>query len=166
MYLSRTRNTKAVAEIIQNKTGGRLVELELQTPYPENYQAIVQQVARENESGFLPPLKTVINNFDKYDIVFLGFPTWGMQLPPPMNSFLNIYAMRGKTVVPFNTNGGYGVGSTFETVKTLSPGANVLNGYSTRGGLERDGQLLTIADARRAEVEREVVAWLNTLKLQ
>ncbi|RYY20694.1 MAG: flavodoxin, partial [Chitinophagaceae bacterium] len=49
VYLSRTSNTKAIAEIIHSNVGGTLMALELQTPYPENYQAIVQQVVRENE---------------------------------------------------------------------------------------------------------------------
>ena len=58
VYLSRTNNTKAVAEIIHKKVGGDLAALELVTPYPENYQQIVAQVANENATGFLPPLKT------------------------------------------------------------------------------------------------------------
>jgi hypothetical protein len=79
VYLSRTNNTKAIAEIIQENVGGSLVALELKKPYPTNYQAIVQQVARENETGYLPPLKTKINSLEKYGTVFVGFPTWGMQ---------------------------------------------------------------------------------------
>ena len=74
VYLSRTKNTKAVAEMIQEEVGGELVELELVSPYPENYRAIVAQVAQENESGFLP-LKTKITNLNQYEVVFLGFPT-------------------------------------------------------------------------------------------
>ena len=105
VYLSRTNNTEAVAEIIQNEVGGTMVELELENPYPEDYDAIVAQVDRENETGYLPPLKTTIENFQKYDTVFLGFPTWDMQLPPPMKSFLNQYDLSGKTVIPFNTKG-------------------------------------------------------------
>src|SRR4249920_3787642 len=60
VYLSRTNNTKAIAEIIQRSVGGRLVALELEKPYPENYQQTVQQVVKENETGYLPPLKTKI----------------------------------------------------------------------------------------------------------
>src|SRR6187200_3249798 len=86
VYLSRTNNTKAIAEIIHSQVGGTLVALELQNPYPEDYKATVAQVAKENETGFLPPLKTKIDNIQQYDVVFLGFPTWGMQLPPPMKS--------------------------------------------------------------------------------
>ncbi len=51
----------------------------------------MEQVAKENETGFLPPLKTKIDNIKQYDVVFVGFPTWGMQLPPPMKSFLRQY---------------------------------------------------------------------------
>ena len=81
VYLSRTNNTRAVAGIIHQQVGGKLIALELTNPYPENYRAIVDQVARENETGYLPPLKTKIDSIDKYELVFVGFPTWGMQLP-------------------------------------------------------------------------------------
>ena len=102
VYLSRTGNTEAVAKLIRQRVGGTLVALELRTPYPEEYDAMVEQVAEENESGYLPPLKTRVE-IDKYDTIFLGFPTWGMQLPPPMKSFLHQYDLSGKTVVLFNT---------------------------------------------------------------
>ena len=110
VYLSRTNNTKAIAEIIQRNVGGTLVELELEKPYPENYQATVQQVVAENETGYLPPLATKIDSIEKYNVVFVGFPTWDMKMPPPMKSFLHQYHLSGKTVIPFNTNAGYGVG--------------------------------------------------------
>src|SRR6478672_5921466 len=134
VYLSRTNNTKAIAEIIQRNVGGTLVALELEKPYPENYQQTVQQVVKENETGYLPPLKTKIDSIEKYDVVFLGFPTWDMQMPPPMKSFLHQYNLSGKTVVPFNTNAGYGVGSGFETVKELCPNSTILECFSTKGG--------------------------------
>ncbi len=52
VYLTRTKNTKAVAEMIHNRVGGDLVALELVTPYPANYQAQVAQVVSENAKGF------------------------------------------------------------------------------------------------------------------
>ncbi|TDE15643.1 flavodoxin family protein [Dyadobacter psychrotolerans] len=165
VYLSRTNNTKAIAEMIQKTVGGKLVAVELQTPYPENYQATVAQVAKENETGFMPLLKTKIDSIQKYDVVFIGFPTWGMQLPPPMKSFLKQYNLTGKTIIPFNSNGGYGIGSTFETVKQLCPDSRVLEGYSTRGGLERDGQLLMIKEEKAKQTETEIENWLQKLKI-
>lgn len=161
VYLSRTKNTKAVAEIIHKKVGGDLVPLELVTPYPEHYETTVSQVANENASGYLPSLKTKIDSIGKYDVVFIGFPTWGMQLPPPMKSFLHQYNLGGKTVVPFNTNGGYGIGSTFETVKQLCSNSKVLEGFSTKGGVERDGVLFVMEGEKEKQVQVEVQNWLK-----
>jgi flavodoxin len=165
VYLSRTKNTKAVAEMIHKNIGGDLVELELVTPYPEHYQTTVAQVARENETGYLPPLKTKIDSIEKYDVVFVGFPTWGMQLPPPMKSFLNQNNLSGKTVVPFNTNGGYGIGSSFETVKQLCPESKLLEGFSTKGGMERDGVPFVMEGDKEKQVAAEIDSWLKKIGL-
>jgi multimeric flavodoxin WrbA len=67
----------------------------------------------ENERGYLPPLKTRIDGIEQYDVVFVGFPAWDMKIPQPMKTFLHRYDLKGKTVIPFNTNAGYGVGSGF-----------------------------------------------------
>jgi flavodoxin len=163
VYLSRTQNTKAVAEIIHNNIGGTLVALELETPYPEDYQTTVNQVAEENKSGYLPPLKTKIDNIEKYDAVFIGFPTWGMQLPPPIKSFLNQNDLSGKTIMPFNTNGGYGIGSSFQTITELCPNSEVLDGFTVKGGSERDGILFVIEGDKEKEVQVEVQKWLKKL---
>jgi flavodoxin len=165
VYLSRTNNTKAIAQIIQKNVGGTLVALELVKPYPENYRATVEQVANENATGFLPPLRTKIDNIDKYDVVFVGFPTWGMQLPPPMKSFLKQYDLRGKTIVPFNTNAGYGIGSSFQTLKELSHNSTVTEGYSTKGGVEKDGIYFVIKGKKEKQAEDEIRKWLRKIKL-
>lgn len=165
VYLSRTNNTKAIAEIIKKNVGGELVALELEKPYPENYRAIVEQVAKENETGFLPPLKTKIDDIEKYDTIFVGFPTWGMQLPPPMKSFLRQYDLSGKTVVPFNTNAGYGVGSSFQTVKELCPNSTILEGFSTKGGIERDGILFVMEGEKEKQAQAEIQKWLEKIKI-
>jgi flavodoxin len=165
VYLSRTKNTKAVAEIIHKKVGGDLVSVELITPYPEHYQTTVDQVAAENAKGYLPPLKTKIDSIEKYDIVFVGFPTWGMQLPPPIKSFLSQYDLSGKIVVPFNTNAGYGIGSSFETVKELCPNSKVVEGFSTKGGIERDGILFVMEGEKEKQIHIEIEKWLKKLAL-
>lgn len=165
VYLSRTKNTKTVAEIIQQKVGGDLVSLELVNPYPEHYQTTVNQVADENSKDYFPPLKTKIDSIEKYDIIFVGFPTWGMQLPPPMKSFLKQYNLSGKTVVPFNTNGGYGIGNTFETVKKLCTNSKVLEGFSTKGGVERDGTLFVMEGDKKNLVQNQVQKWLKKIGL-
>lgn len=165
VYLSRTNNTKAVAEFIHQRVGGALIALEPENPYPANYNAAVQQVARENDTDFTPALKTKIDRIEQYDYVFIGFPTWGMRLPPPMKSFLRQYDLKGKTIIPFNTNAGYGEGSSFQTVRELCPNSTITEGFVTRGGIERDGQLLAIKEARAGEVRKEVDNWLRKIKM-
>lgn len=86
-----------------------------------------------------------------------------MQLPPPVKSFLHQYSLKGKTVIAFNTNGGYGPGNSFQTVRELCPQSTVLQGFSTRGGSERDGQYLEIKDARLEAAQKEVESWLKTI---
>lgn len=165
VYLTRTNNTKALAEIIHSNVGGTLVGLELQKPYPEDYKETVEQVANENETGYLPPLKTKIDSLNKYEVVFVGFPTWGMQLPPPMKSFLKQYNLSGKTVIPFNTNAGYGIGSSFETVQELCPNSTVLEGFSIKGGIERDGIFFVMEGEKEKQAQEEVKVWLRKIKL-
>ncbi|GLU45138.1 flavodoxin [Muricauda sp. NBRC 101325] len=164
VYLTRTNNTEAMARIIKEQVGGDLVEIELVNPYPEDYQAHVDQVVEENNRGFLPPLKTKIN-MDDYDVVFVGFPTWGMQLPPPMKTFLSENDFSGKRVIPFNTNAGFGVGSGFRKVKELCPDAQVLEGLSLEGGYEKQGVFLTIKGERAREVKKEVETWLQKINI-
>lgn len=165
VYLSRTKNTQAVAEIIHQQVGGKLVALEMKTPYPEDYRAIVTQVANENEAGFRPILKTIVDSIASYDVVFIGFPTWGMKMPPPIKSFLMKYDLGGKIIVPFNTNAGYGWGSSFGELKNLSPESTVLKGYTTKGGIERDGIHFVMEGNKKTKVQAEIKKWLQELKL-
>lgn len=165
VFLSRTNNTQSIARMIQKNAGGKLVALELETPYPEDYQATVNQVAEENRTGFLPRLKTKIDGIENYDVVFVGFPTWGMQLPPPFKSFFNEYDLTDKKVIPFNTNGGYGTGNSFQTVKALCPNSLVLEGFSTKGGIERDGILFVMKGKKEMQTETAVRKWLQKIKI-
>jgi hypothetical protein len=74
VYLTRTINTEAVARMIQGDVGGKLVALELVTPYPTDYRAHVAQMVHENQENFLPPLKTKIDNIDQMTLCLWGFP--------------------------------------------------------------------------------------------
>lgn len=165
VYLTRSGNTEAVAKMIRENTGGDLIALELENPYPQDYQAIVRQVDGENERGFLPPLKTKIENIGKYQTIFLGFPTWDMQLPPPLKSFLSGYDVSGKTLIPFNTNAGYGVGSGFRQIRELAPKSTILEGFEIKGGIERDGILFVMEGEKETEARTKVKEWLRKIKM-
>ncbi|MGR3809726.1 flavodoxin [Jiulongibacter sp. NS-SX5] len=163
IYLSRTGNTEALAQTIHSKVGGEIMALKLKDPYPDEYQTIVAQVADENASGFLPPLANSISNIDEYTTMFIGFPTWGMQLPPPFKSFIHDYDLSKKRVIPFNTNAGYGLGNSIETLKNGCSSCKMEEPFSVKGGIERDGVLFVMQGQKLREVEKELVKWLDKL---
>ncbi|EAH0376431.1 flavodoxin, partial [Listeria monocytogenes] len=78
-------------------------------------------------------------------------------------TFMDSYEFAGKTVIPFNTNGGYGTGSTFNQIKSSVQGAEVLDGYSVKGGEETKGTILAIEGERKVEVSREIDTWLEKI---
>lgn len=163
VYYSRTGNTKAVAELIQEKVGGDLVQIETVEKRPRDYQKEVEQNAQDQENEILPELTTTIPDFDKYERIFVGTPTWNMALPQAVVSFLNSYDFNGKTIIPFNTHGGYGVGSTFSQISANTKGANVLEGYTVKGGEETNGLMLIIKNKNREKVSKEIDTWLETI---
>lgn len=163
VYYSRTGNTKAVAELIQEKVGGQLVQLETTEERPSNYREEVAQNQQEQDSQVEPELKTNIPDLEDYDRIFIGAPTWNMALPQAVVTFLKNNGFDGKTVIPFNTNGGYGAGSTFDQIEAEAQGATVLDGFSVHGGEETNGILLAIKNERKVEVSREMDNWLKKI---
>ena len=162
-YYSRTGNTKAVAELIQEKIAGDLIQIETEEKRPIDYPKEVEQNALEQERDILPELTTTIPDFDKYERIFIGTPTWNMALPQAVVSFLDSYDFTGKTIIPFNTHGGDGVGSTFSQISANTKGANVLEGYTVKGGEETNGLMLIIKDKNREKVSKEIDTWLETI---
>jgi len=82
---------------------------------------------------------------------------------PPMKSFLDKYDLSGKIVIPFNTNGGYGVGSSFQDVAERCTNCTVLEGFSVEGGRERDGILFVMEGDKETEVRNQVRDWLEKI---
>ncbi len=81
-----------------------------------------------------------------------------------MKSFLRQYDLKGKTIIPFNTNAGYGIGSSFDTVKELCPSSDVREGFSTKGGIKRDEEFFVIKREKLTAAQEEVKKWLHKIK--
>ena len=81
-----------------------------------------------------------------------------------MKSFLKRYDLSGKTVISFNTNAGYEIGSSFETVKGLCKNSKVLEGFAMKGGVKRDGVYFVIKDGKAKEAQRNVKQCLQKIK--
>lgn len=133
IYYSWSGNTKSIAAKVHDKVGGDLVEIELVKPYPDDYTACVEEYKKERASGGDRPLKTRFENLDQYEVVYLGFPIWASTLPTPMITLLRENDFSGKTIVPFASHGGGGVGRSVAALKELAPGAKVLEILSVYG---------------------------------
>ena len=151
-YYSRTGNTRTLAGHIQSLTGADSVELQPLNPYPEDYRATTRQAKREIESGFKPALKNGVENLASYDVVFVGSPCWWSTIAGPVRTFLADSDLSGKTIAPFMTHEGSGLGRSVADIKKLCPESIVLEGLAVRGG--------SVASSLN-----EAVAWLRKIKL-
>lgn len=122
-YLTRSGNTRVIAGQISRALEADLFEIETAKPYPADYMQMVAQAERERQEDFEPPLKATVPNLQAYDTIFLGFPIWGETAPSVIRSFLSRHDLTGKTVRPFVTHGGYGVGSSLSVLAEHAPGA-------------------------------------------
>lgn len=136
-YLTRSGNTRVIAGSLQRALGADLFEIRPARPYPEDYEQHVAQATRERDSGFEPPLAEKVANLAAYDEVYLGFPIWGETAPAPIRSFLKAHDLRGKTVRPFITHGGYGVGSSPAVLASHAPRARIEEPFVMEADQER-----------------------------
>ena len=140
LYFSQSGNTKAVANFIHNAVGGDIVKLETETPYPSDYDELVDSAQEEQRENARPALSTKIDNIDEYDTIFLGYPNWWGDMPMPIYTFLDEYDLSGKTIAPFITHGGSGLSGTPENIKKEEPNATVTEGLAVNGSSSRNSQ--------------------------
>lgn len=119
-----------VATVIGEATGGDMVRIQTAQPYPGNFDDLADQADNERQNGIHPALATEIDNFDDYDVVFVGYPIWWYQMPMAMYSFFDKFDCNGKTLIPFSTHGGSGWSGTLEDIRELVPNATMVDGYS------------------------------------
>ncbi|WP_261538824.1 flavodoxin [Burkholderia multivorans] len=140
-YFSRTGNTRVIAKQIQRARSADLFEIVPAAAYPEDYEQTVAQAQRERDGNFEPPLRATVPNISGYDTVFLGFPIWGQTAPPVIRSFLSAHDLSGKTLVPFITHGGYGLGNSLSVVARHARGARIAD---TAFSMEADQERRTL----------------------
>lgn len=114
-----------------------LFEIQPAVDYPADYLETVAKARQERDDNVEPALRTRIAGIDRYDTLYLGFPIWGETTPPIIRSLLSQHDMSGKTIVPFITHGGYGVGSSLRVLASHAPNARVLEAFVMQADQER-----------------------------
>ncbi|TCD54368.1 flavodoxin [Alloscardovia theropitheci] len=135
IYFSASGNTKSVAENIASELNAPAVELTLEQPYTDDdlrWTNPQSRVVREYEDESLRDVKVAnkdIDNWDSYDTVYLGFPTW-WQIPAwPVNDFVKSNNFDGKTIIPFTISTSSGIGNDAEILRNLAGSGTWLTGH-------------------------------------
>lgn len=121
VYFSRSGSTELLASKIQALSGADVIELVAKETYSSDYGETVQRANQERNVKNTPELDVELPDLSHYQTIYIGYPIWGMTMAEPVATFIETYAkeLDGKTIIPFSTNGGYGLGSSIDYIKTI-----------------------------------------------
>ena len=136
-YFSASGTTAKVAKKMAEAIGADLFEIKPETPYTGadlNWQNKNSRSSVEmNDRSSRPAIAVKAADMPQYDVVFVGFPVWWYREPSIIDTFMESYDFAGKTVIPFATSGGSGLGDSAANMQKLAKGAKVVNGKRFSG---------------------------------
>ena len=141
-------NTKIVADYISEITGADQFEIVTHKYDGMKYTPLTELAQEEANNNERPPFEGTLENLDLYDTIFIGGPIWWGTYPMVMFTFFDTYDLNGKTIYPFTTHEGSGLGNVVSDIRRAYPKANVQKGFSIYGHEVR---------TNKAKVEK----WLN-----
>lgn len=152
-YFSASGVTAKVAEALSEAIGADLYEIEPEVPYTKEDLDWMDKQSRStiemNDPASRPAIAGKRDNMDDYDTVFVGFPVWWYVAPTIINTFLESYNLTGKTIIPFATSGGSGMGKTNEKLQPSCPNSKLIEGKVFK----------------KSASKSELAAWVDELKL-
>lgn len=133
-------NTKIVADYISELTGADQFEIVTHKYDGMAYKPLCDLAQDEQNNDERPAFEGKIDNIDQYDVIFIGGPVWWGTYPQVMFTFFDTYDLNGKTIYPFTTHEGSGLGSCVNDVRKNYPRADVQKGFSIYGHDVRTGK--------------------------
>lgn len=141
-------NTEIAAEMIKDLTGADIFKIEQQTPYSKGYNTCIDEAKADQQKNARPKLKNYPDSLDGYDVIYLGFPNYWSTMPMAVFTFLEHFDLSGKTVKPFCTHEGSGMGKSLSDIKKLCPNSTVKDGLAVYG-------------SRVEKSKEDIERWLN-----
>ncbi len=141
-------NTEVITKMINEIIGGDMFYIDTIKPYPENYEETTKVAKQELKNNARPELSDHIADMEAYNVIILGYPNWWGTTPMAVRTFLESYDFSNKTIIPFCTHEGSGLGSSVKDIAQICPKAEIKNAISFRGGNVKN-------------VRSEVENWLN-----
>ena len=131
-YFSASGVTSKVAKNLASAIGADIFEIKPVQKYSKADLNWMDKRSRSsvemNDRSSRPAIAERVNQMSDYDVVFIGFPIWWYREPSIIDTFMEAYDFSGKTIVPFATSGGSGLGDSAENMQTLAKGAKVEDG--------------------------------------
>jgi flavodoxin len=126
-------NTEIAAGIIKELTGADMFKIEQVNPYSKDYNECIAQAQADQKRNARPELKIYPERIDEYDTIYLGFPNYWGTMPMAVFTFLEHFDFSGKTIKPFCTHEGSGLGRSVGDIKRICPNATVEKGLAIHG---------------------------------
>ncbi len=145
-------NTQKVANEIARQTGGTLFRIQPVQKYPTQYDQCTQTAKSEQDANVRPALSNRVENMAQYDVIYLGYPVWWGDMPMSLFTFIESYDFSGKTIYPFATHEGSGMGRTETSLKKALPHTMIHEGLAIKGH---------VAQKEASAVETAVRNWLK-----
>ena len=149
-YFSASGVTEGVAKQLTEVTGGDLHKIQPEQPYTDADLDWRDKQSRSSvemqDKKLRPAITDKLANMQDYDVVYVGFPIWWYTAPTIINTFMESYDFKGKTVIPFATSGGSSIKKACEDLKAAYPDVNW-----------KEGKLLNRAG------EKELESWVKGL---
>ena len=153
-YFSASGVTAKVAESLSEAIGADIYAIEPKIPYTKADLNWMNKNSRSSvemkDLNSRPEIAELRDNMDEYDVIFVGFPIWWYVAPTIINTFLESYDLSGKTIIPFATSGGSGMGDTNAKLQQSCKGAKLI-----------EGQVFN-PDVCKADLS----AWVDSLKIE
>ena len=138
-YFSATGTTAKAAKALAKAVGGDLYEIKPAVPYTSADLDWTNKSSRSSlemkDANSRPALADTNAPVAGHDVIFLGFPVWWYVAPTILNTFLEAYDFRGKTIVLFATSGSSGLGKSAAGLRPSAPGAKIVDGRMFNGSL-------------------------------
>lgn len=144
-------NTEVIANMIQEIIEGDVFRIDTVNTYPEDYTETTDVAKEELRGNIRPELTDHIENMEAYDVIYLGYPNWWGTMPMAVYTFLEEYDFSGKTIIPFCTHEGSGLGHSEKDIAKLCPEATVLKGQAFHG-------------TRVTSAKNDVTNWISKIK--
>lgn len=126
-------HTKVMAGYIADALGADTYEIVPTSAYPTGYDECCDVAKQEQQADTRPTIANPLPDVSAYDTVFIGCPIWWGEEPMILRTFTSGVDLSGKTVVPFTTHGGSGLGNVPSNLREQIPGAKFLDGHAVSG---------------------------------